>query len=99
MTDTNDVVTLRRILTNYTRVAVVGLSAKPLRPSYLSAKYMLLHGFTLTPVNPNYGQILGQTCYPDLTSIPHSVEIVNLFQRVEQIPPFVDQAIGVGVFR
>ena len=93
MTDIN---TLRRILTDYKRVAIVGLSANWSRPSNFVGKYLLEHGFEVIPVNPRYDEILGQTCYPDLASIPSPVDIVDLFQRAERVPPFVDGAIEIG---
>jgi len=96
MTDSTDIPTLRRILMEYRRVAMVGLSADWWRPSNFAGKYLLEHGFELIPVNPKYDEILGQKCYPDLTSIPEPVDIVDLFQRSERVPPFVDQAIEIG---
>lgn len=92
----NDINTLRRILTDYKRVAIVGLSADLSRPSSVVAKYLLEHGFEVIPVNPKYDEILGQKCYPDLAAIPTPVEIVDLFQRSERVPPFVDAAIEIG---
>ena len=93
MTDIKD---LRRILTDYKRVAIVGLSADWSRPSNFAAKYLLDHGFEVVPVNPKYDDILGQKCYADLRDIPTPVDVVDLFQRVDRIPPFVDQAIEIG---
>lgn len=93
MTDIKD---LRRILDDYKRVAIVGLSADWPRPSNFAAKYLLDHGFEVIPVNPKYDEILGQKCYADLEDIPVAVDIVDLFQRVERVPPFVDQAIKIG---
>jgi len=92
MTDIN---TLRRILSEYKRVAVVGLSADWFRPSYFAAKYLQDHGFEIFPVNPKYDEILGRKCYPELQSIPAQVDIVDLFQKTERVPPFVDAAIGI----
>jgi predicted CoA-binding protein len=91
-----DILTLRRILDQYKRVAIVGLSADWSRPSNFVAKYLLEHGFEVVPVNPKYDEILGQKCYPDLTAIPTPIDIVDLFQRAERIPPFVDAAIEIG---
>ena len=93
MTDIKD---LRRIMTDYKRVAMVGLSDDWSRPSNFAAKYLLDHGFEVIPINPKYPEILGQKCYADLRDIPDPVDIVDLFQRVERIPPFVDQAIEIG---
>ena len=93
MTDIN---TLRRILSTYKRIAVVGLSSDWSRPSYFAAKYMLDHGFEVIPVNPKHNEILGQKCYPNLRSVPTPVDIVDLFQKPERIPPFVDEAIAIN---
>lgn len=93
MTDTGS---LRRILTDYKRIAIVGLSDKKSRPSNTVGKYLLDHGFEVIPVNPNYDEVLGHICYPDLASIPTPVDIVNVFQRAERVPPFVDDAIAIG---
>ena len=93
MTDIRD---LRRIMTDYKRVAMVGLSADWSRPSNFAAKYLLDHGFEVIPVNPKYSEILGQKCYADLRDIPTPVDIVDLFQRIERVPPLVDQAIEIG---
>jgi len=75
---------------------MVGLSADWSRPSNFVAKYLLEHGFDVVPVNPRYDEILGQKCYPDLAAIPTPVDIVDLFQRAERVPPFVDAAIDIG---
>ena len=93
MTDMN---TLRSILTQYRRIAMVGLSADWSRPSNFVAKYLLEHDFDVIPVTPKYDEILGQKCYPDLAAIPTPVDIVDLFQKAERIPPFVDAAIDMN---
>ena len=91
-----DAETLRHILTNYERVAIVGISSDSSKPSNRVARYLLDKGFEVIPVNPKYEDVLGQTCYPDLHAVPTSVDIVNLFQRSERVPPFVDAAIDIG---
>ena len=96
MTDNTDIPTLRRILMEYRRVAMVGLSDNWWRPSNFAAKYLLEHGFEVIPVNPKYDEILGQKCYPDLKSIPDPVDIVDLFQRADRVMPFVEDAIEIG---
>ena len=78
-------------------IAVVGLSPKPERPSHMVAQYLLTAGFTVIPVNPGQVEILGQTCYPDLHSIPVPVDVADIFRRSDQVLPIVRDAIETGV--
>ena len=88
-----DIPTLRRILSEHRTIAMVGLSATWYRPSYFAAKYLQEHGYRVIPVNPNYETILGERCYPDIDSIPEPVDVVDVFQRSEAVPPFAEAAI------
>lgn len=92
----SNIPTLRRILCENQTIAVVGLSNKWHRPSFFAAKYMQAHGYRIIPVNPNYTEILGEKCYPDLASIPDAVDMVDLFQRAEQTPEFARQAVSIN---
>ena len=99
MADDTDISTLRRILHDHRRIAVVGISAEWHRPSYFVGKYLLEHGYTMIPVNPKYTEVLGQRCYPDLASAAREtgpIDMVDCFRRSEFIPPIVDRAIEVG---
>ncbi len=87
---------VEEILKNYRLVAVVGLSANPDRPSYRVASYLREKGYRVFPVNPNEKTILGETCYPDLSSIPEQVEVVDIFRRSEDVLPIVREAIKIG---
>jgi len=91
-----DVATLGRILTENRVIAVVGLSANESRPSFFAAKYMLDHGYKIIPVNPRYDQVLGQTCYPDIESIPEQVDIVDVFQRSDRVVPISRSAVNIN---
>jgi predicted CoA-binding protein len=92
----SDIPTLRRILKENRVVACVGLSAHWYRPSFFAAKYLQEHGYRVIPVNPRYQEILGEKCYPSLRDIPEPVDVVQLFQRPEKVPPFVEDAIKIG---
>ena len=92
----NDIQTLRRILKQSRRIAVVGLSINWYRPSYFAAKYLLDHGYQVIPVNPQYPEVLGLKCYPSLRAIPHPVDIVDCFRKAEDIPPLAEDAIAIG---
>lgn len=72
-------------------IAVVGCSPKPERPSHYVAAYMKEQGYRIVPVNPGHKQILGETCYPDLPSIPFPVDVVDVFRRPEEaLTPILD---------
>ena len=88
--------TEKEILNSSRVVAVVGLSTKPDRPSYKVASYLKKNGYKIIPVTPKAEKILGEVCYPDLGSIPKSVDMVNIFQRAEEVPAIVEEAINIG---
>lgn len=86
-----------KILNEYHTVAVVGVSPDPKRPSCRVASYLTRHGYHIIPANPRTQEILGETSYPDLSSIPEKVEIVDIFRRSEEVMPIVEEAIKIGV--
>jgi Predicted CoA-binding protein len=90
-----DIQTLRRILKENQTIAVVGLSPDWYRPSYFAAKYMKDHGYRIIPINPSCTEILGEKCYPTLRAIPEPVDIVDIFRRAEEVPPYVEEAIAI----
>ena len=87
---------IQRILTESRTVAVVGMSPRPDRPSHYVAKYLMDNGYHIIPVNPQIDEVLGLRSYPDLTSIPCQVDLVDIFRRSNQVPPIVDEAIETG---
>ena len=92
----DDIAGLRRILARSHTIAVVGLSAQWYRPSYFAAKYMQDHGYRIVPVNPNYQAILGEKCYPNLTAIPHSVDVVDCFRKPGELVLIAREAVSIG---
>ena len=78
------------------RVAVVGLSSNPARPSFGVAKYLLQVGYEVVPVNPNEDKILGRACYADLQSIPGRVDLVDVFRQSDAVLPIAESAIAIG---
>lgn len=87
-----------RLLTAYKTIAMVGLSADPMRPSHFAAIYMLSNGYEVIPVNPKLaGQtILGQLVYASLAEIPRPVEIVDVFRKPEACVEVAREAIAIG---
>ena len=85
-----------RILNETKSIAVVGFSKRPNRAGYYVPAYLQAHGYRIIPVNPYLDHALGETAYPDLASIAADVDLVLIFQRSENVPPFVNQAIDIG---
>ena len=87
---------LRRILKRTRTIAVVGVSANPVRPSYFVARYLGLKGFRVIPVNPGLaGQSLfGETVYASLADILHDVDMVDIFRKPDAVPALVDEALA-----
>ena len=86
----------KEILEKYKRIAVVGLSSNAWRASYGVSRFMQTMGYSITPVNPNEKEVLGQKAYATLDEVPDPVEIVNIFRRSEFVPEVVDAAIHRG---
>lgn len=86
---------IRKILTESKVIAVVGLSSKEDRPSFRVAGYLQSKGYRIIPVNPREQQVLGEKAYPDLTSVPEAIDVVDIFRRPEDVGPIVDEAIKV----
>ena len=85
-----------RILEKYKRIAMVGLSSNPFRPSHFAAIYMISEGYDVVPVNPRETEILGRRSYPSLREVPGPIEIVDIFREPEAVPDIVEEAIIVG---
>lgn len=87
---------LKTILTRTRKIAVVGVSMNPVRPSYYVARYLSLKGFTVIPVNPGHaGQTLfGETVRAGLSDCPKDIDMVDIFRRSEHVPPIVEEALA-----
>jgi len=88
---------LKNVLKRTKRVAVVGVSMNPVRPSYYVARYLSLKGYTVIPVNPGHAgkMLFGQTVQARLSDIKDGVDMVDIFRRSEAVPPIVDEALEV----
>jgi O-acetylhomoserine (thiol)-lyase len=89
---------LRQILSTTRVIAMVGASANWNRPSYFVMKYLQGKGYRVIPVNPALAgqEILGETVYADLASLPETVDLVQVFRRSEHAGPIADEAIAIG---
>lgn len=93
----NDQDTKAKLLDNVKTIAVVGLSSRPTRAGHYVPAYLQQQGYRIIPVNPNLEEALGEKAYPDLQSVPEEIDLVLLFRRPEDVLPFVEDAIELGV--
>lgn len=88
---------IKEILENAGNIAVVGLSDKSDRTSYMVAAAMQQKGYRIIPVNPSVsGEILGEKVFASLSDIPEPVDIVNVFRRSEHTPEVAQDAVQIG---
>lgn len=87
---------LKTVLQSSKRIAIVGVSMNPVRPSYFVARYLGLKGFTTVPVNPGHAgkTLLGETVVGTLSDIEKPVDMIDIFRRSEAVPAIVDEALA-----
>lgn len=87
----------RELLLGSRRIAVVGLSPDPSRPSHWVSEYMQTAGYEIIPVHPAGGTVLGVPVQQTLAAAAGTgpIDIVNVFRRSEHIPALIDEIIAV----
>ena len=84
---------IKTILQSCKHIAVVGLSPKPKRPSFQVASALQSYGYHIIPVRPAVDEVLGEKAYADLSEVPDSIDMVDVFRAPEHIAPIVDACI------
>lgn len=86
---------LREILKRTKTIAIVGVSANEIRPSFYVARYLKLKGYRVIPINPGLAgqKLLGETVYGDVVDVPDDVDMVDIFRRSEAVPPIVNASV------
>ncbi len=85
-----------RIIRNAESIALVGVSANPLRSSNFVATYLVRTPYRVYCVNPAYDEVLGVKCYPTLADLPEVPDIVDVFRNRDALPGVTDEAIAIG---
>jgi predicted CoA-binding protein len=88
---------IKALLQRVKCIAVVGFSPKPARPSHGVARQMQRYGFRIIPVRPGLSAGLGEKAYPDLDSVPDTVDLANVFRSGKYLPEIVDQCLRSGI--
>ncbi|MGM0545806.1 MAG: CoA-binding protein [Bacteroidota bacterium] len=82
-----------KTLAHISTIAIVGLSRSFHKDSQFVARYLQNAGYHIVPVNPNAEEILGEKSYPDLKSIPHPIDAIDVFLPPDHIHKAIDQAL------
>lgn len=88
---------IRGILDTVKTIAMVGVSPKDNRPSYLVFKYLKERGYRMIPVNPGQAgrEFLGEKVYAKLADIPEPVDMVDIFRGSKYAPGIVEEALAL----
>jgi uncharacterized protein len=90
---------IREMLGASRRIAVVGASSKPSRPSFGVFRYLVHQGFECVPVNPLERDVLGIPAFRTLAEAVAATgpfDIVDVFRRSELCVPHAEEAVATG---
>ena len=76
------------------RVAVVGASPNPSRPSHEVASLLLHWGYEVFPVRPGLSTLFGRPAYDSLSQVP-PVDIVDVFRRSEFVESHLPEILAL----
>ncbi len=87
------------LLARARRIAIVGASPNPARPSHGVMSYLIGQGYEVVPINPNAAEILGQRAFPTLEEAVEAAgtfDIVDVFRRPEHAPDIAQSAVATN---
>jgi len=92
---------IKEILIKAKVIAVIGLSKDPNKDSHRVSDYMKKVGYRIIPINPTVDEVLGERSYKNLletpTEIQKTIDIVDVFRRIEDVPLIIEQAITLKI--
>jgi predicted CoA-binding protein len=90
---------IAHLLAQVKRIALVGASAKPERPSHRVMQFLLDEGYEVIPINPGLAgqKLLGQTVYASLADLPTSVEMADIFRDAASLPEVTQEVVDAGI--
>lgn len=87
---------MREVLDQTRRIAVVGASDNPRRPSYGVVGRLLASGYEVVPVNPNVASVHGIPAVAHLSDVDGPIDLVDVFRRPEHAPGVARDAVAAG---
>ena len=94
-----DDATLRALLERVRRIAVIGASPDPSRPSHGVMRYLLGAGYTVIPVRPDGAEVLGVPSVASLAEVAPAVDLVDVFRAPEHVPAIGCSSAAASVAR
>ena len=90
---------IAELLAQVKRIALVGASAKPERPSHRVMQFLLDEGFEVIPINPGLAgqKLLGQTVHASLADLPTSVDMADIFRDAASLPEATQDVVNAGI--
>lgn len=90
---------IAQLLMKAKRIALVGASAKPERPSHRVMQFLLEESYEVLPINPGLsGQsLLGQTVYASLADLPTKVDMADIFRDAASLPEVTQDVVAAGI--
>jgi uncharacterized protein len=95
--DSYDPNLIRTVLQNTKRIAMVGASPNPARPSNGVLRFLVSKGYDVIPINPGHvgKAIHGQAVVGSLADIEGPVDMVDVFRAADQLPALVDEVLAL----
>jgi predicted CoA-binding protein len=90
---------IRELLRTARRIAVIGASDRPGRPSGDVFVALLRAGYDAVPVTPRFATVHGRAAFPNLAAAVAATgrfEIVDVFRRAEDCPAHAHEAVAAG---
>ena len=90
---------IAHVLRQARRIAVVGASGNPSRPSSAVFRYLLMNGYDCVPINPNERDVQGMPAFRTVTEAVEAsgpFDIVDVFRRSELCVPHAQEAVATG---
>ena len=90
---------IAQLLAQVKRIALVGASAKPARPSHRVMQFLLDDGYEVVPINPGLAgqKLLGQTVHASLADLPTSVDMADIFRDAASLPEVTQEVVDAGI--
>ncbi len=88
--------TPEQILREAQRIALLGASKNPERPSHDVMRYLLSQGYDVVPVNPGCDEVLGVPAVGSIAEVEPPIDLVDVFRRADAAPGHAREAVAAG---